>query len=74
MSTPGMVHQVGYGLPKLIHLGGGGGGGGGTKNFARKRGETLKREVDLEMGGLPLFYYFTAQSHLLCMGGVVWGE
>ena len=69
MSTPGMVHQVGYGLPKLIHL-----AGGGTKNFAKKRGETLKREVDLEMGGLPLFYYFTAQSHLLCMGGVVWGE
>ena len=31
--------------------------------------------VDLEMEGLPLFYYFTVQLHLLCAwGGGVEGE
>ena len=31
--------------------------------------------VDVEMGGrgLPLFYYFTVQSYLLCLCVYVWG-
>ena len=31
-----------------------------------KRGEK-GGGVDVEMGVLPLFYYFTVQSHLLCV-------
>ena len=48
----------------LSHLGGGG------KKFLARKGINLKRGVDEEMGGLPLFYCFTVQSHLLC----VWGK
>ena len=29
----------------------------------------MKRGVDVEMWGLSLFYYFTVQSHLLCVCG-----
>ena len=32
------------------------------------KGITLKRE-----GGLPIFYYFTVQLHLLCVCVCVWG-
>ena len=39
--------------------------------LARKGDKPEKGVVDVEMGGgLPLFYYFTVQSHLLC----VWGK
>ena len=44
----------------IVRKGGRGGWGGGVN---------LKRGVDVEMGGLPLFDYFTVQSHLLCVGG-----
>ena len=41
---------------------------GEYKIFCYKGGINLKREVDVEMGGgLPMFYYFTVQSHLLCV-------
>ena len=42
-------------------------GGGGVGTF-----KNLKREgVNVEMGegGVPLFYYFTVQSHLLSVAG-----
>ena len=43
----------------------------GSKFFVRKRGIDVKRGLDVEMGGggggLPHFYFFTVQSHLLCM-------
>ena len=33
-------------------------------------GTTLKRRgVNVEMGGLPLFYYFSVQLHLVCVAG-----
>ena len=55
---------------KLSHLEGGRRGGGvrGLKFFARK-GDKPEKEggVDVEMGGLSLFYYFTVQSQLLCL-------
>ena len=40
----------------------------GLKFFARK-GDKPEKEggVDVEMGGLSLFYYFTVQSQLLCL-------
>ena len=53
---------VGTSLPPYQR--GGGGGAGTSKN--------LKREgVNVEMGegGVPLFYYFTVQSHLLSVAG-----
>ena len=44
---------------------------GGVRNILLEREINLKRsgggEVDVEMEGLPLFYYFTVQSHLLCV-------
>ena len=54
----------GWDLPNVESLGGGG------KKFLARKGINLKRGVDEEMGGLPLFYCFTVQSHLLC----VWGK
>ena len=42
--------------------------GGVTKFFAGK-GETAEKEGWCRNGGLPLFYYFTVKSHLLCVGG-----
>ena len=45
---------------KLRHLRGGR-RGGGVRNFLLETGDKL------EKAGLPLFYYFTIQSHLLCM-------
>ena len=44
-------------ITPLSHL------GGGLWNFL------LEREDKPQKGGLPLFYYFTVQSHLLCVGG-----
>ena len=41
---------------------------GDTKNFAKKGLQPWKGEVDIEMGGLPLFYYFTAQLRIYCGG------
>ena len=44
---------------------------GGVRNILLGREINLKRsgggEVDVEMEGLPLFYYFTVQSHLLSL-------
>ena len=44
-------------------------GGGHSKSSARKVGKTWKGSgrgvVDIEMGGMELFYYFTVQSHVL---------
>ena len=44
---------------------------GGVRNILLEREINLKRsgggEVDVEMEGLPLFYYFTVQSHLLSL-------
>ena len=54
---------------KLSHLEGGRGGGRGW-NFLLERGDKPEKGgggVDVEMGGLSLFYYFTVQSQLLCV-------
>ena len=40
---------------------------GSTRLFARKGDKSEKGGVDVEMEGLPLSYYFTVQSHLLCV-------
>ena len=32
-----------------------------------ERGNKPEKGVDEEIGGLPLFYYFTVQSYLLCV-------
>ena len=54
---------------KLSHLGLG--GGGGVENFLLERGDKPEKGgVDVEMGRLPLFYYFTVQSYLLCVRGM----
>ena len=48
-------------------------GRGGVPKILLERGDNSEQEgVDVEMGGggLSLFYYFTVQSHLLC----VWGK
>ena len=37
------------------------------KFFAIKGDKSEKGGVDVEMEGLPLSYYFTVQSHLLCV-------
>ena len=55
--TPPLLKGV-WDLPKIESL-----GGGGINLFARKWGWYRNG------GGLPLFYYFTVQSHLLCLGG-----
>ena len=43
-----------------------------VQNFLLERGDTTNEkgggEVDVEMRRLPVFYYFTVQSHLLCVG------
>ena len=45
-------------------------GGEGTKFFATKREKPGKGGLVEKWGGeLPLFYYFTVQSHLMCVGG-----
>ena len=46
-------------MPKIESL------GGRIQNFLLERGN--KKGVDKETGGLPLFYYFTVQSYLLCV-------
>ena len=39
--------------------------------FARKGGDKPEKGgIDVKMRGLPLCYYFTVQSHLLCGGRV----
>ena len=45
--------------------------GGGVQNFLLERGDKPVKggEIDVEMGALPLFYYFTVQSYLLCVKG-----
>ena len=54
--------------PSFIKGGGGGGGLGPSKNWVTwveakillERGDNLEKGgIDIEMGGLPLFYYFT---------------
>ena len=40
----------------------------GVPKTLLERGENPENGVDVEMGGLPLFYYFTVQLHLLCVG------
>ena len=50
-------------LPKIESL------WGGYKIFCQKGVINLKRGLDVEKGGCHYFYYFTAQSHLLCVGG-----
>ena len=53
------VRGGGRNFRKLSHLGGG--------DVLLERGnKSVKGAVDVEMGGLPLFYYFTVQSYLLC--------
>ena len=43
--------------------------------FCQKGGIKLKRGVDIEMVGLPLFYFFTVQfNHIYCVRVCVWGE
>ena len=32
-----------------------------------KRGDNPEKGVDIEIEGLPLFYYFTVKLHLLCV-------
>ena len=64
-NTPEAILSVNFGLfdivgtPRGNHL-----GGGGVQNVLLERGDKPKK------GGLPLFYYFTVQSHFLC----VWGK
>ena len=58
--NPPLLNGWGRFFKKLSHL------AGGTKNFARRH--------DPEKGGLPLFYYFTVQLHLLCVWGGGWGS
>ena len=59
-----MPHSWNY--RKLSHK------GGGVQNFLLERGDKPKNGgggVDIEIGGLQLFYYFTIQSHLPCVRG-----
>ena len=54
-----IIKGGGEDLPKIESLGGGGG----------RKGITLKRGVDVEIGGEGChFYYLTVQLHLLCVG------
>ena len=42
----------------------------GGQNFLQERGDKLEKGFDVEMGGLPLFYYFTVQfSPIYCVHG-----
>ena len=68
---PPIINRGGSGkgqdLPKIESL-------GSVPKFCQKRGITLKRGIDVEMGGwggggLSPFYYFTVQLHLLCVLG-----
>ena len=67
--------------PPVLKEGGGGGGGGGVgpsenwvamgvQIFLLERGDKPEKGAWCRNGGLPLVYYFTVQSHLLC----VWGK
>ena len=62
-TLPSLIKGGGQDLPKIESLGGG--GGGGTKFFARKGSKPEKERSWCRNRGLPLFYYFTVQSHLL---------
>ena len=64
VGPPTPLLNGGQDLPKIESL------GEVYKIFCQKGGINLKRGGDAEMGGggLPL-YYFTVQSHLLCVGG-----
>ena len=66
MEHPSFLLNEGGGgrtFQKLSHLWGGGG-----QNVLLERGnKPVKGAVDVEMGGLPIFYYFTVQSYLLCV-------
>ena len=66
VGPPTPLLNGGQDLPKIESL------GEVYKIFCQKGGINLKRGGDAEMGGggLPLFYYFTVQSHLLCVGKV----
>ena len=44
-------------------------GGGGVPKTLVERGDKPEKGVDVEMSGLPLFYYFTVQYHFLCVLG-----
>ena len=64
---PSLIKGIGFGPSKnCVTL-------GGTKFFARKGGEDKPEKGGgggwCRNGGLTLFYYFTVQSHLLCIGG-----
>ena len=39
----------------------------GTNFFNLKGGINMKMGVGVEIGGMLIFYYFTAESHLLCV-------
>ena len=45
-------------------------GGDGTKNFDRKGGVTLKREVHLEMGGCHFLLLYSSIAFTVCGGKV----
>ena len=60
--------KEGEDLPKIESL-----GGGGVQNFLLERGHKPEKGagvVDVEIRGVPIFYYFTVQSYLLCVGKV----
>ena len=61
---PPLLKGGGYDLPKIESL-------MRVQNVLLERGINLKRGggVGVEMQGLPLFYYFTVQSNLLCVRG-----
>ena len=66
--TPSPLIKGGQDLPKIESLGGG--GRGLYKYFCQKRDKPEKGGLMGGEGGgrLPLFYYFTVPSHLLCVG------
>ena len=53
--------------PPLIK---GGEGGRTFRKLSHLEGFKSEKGVDVEIGGLPLFYYLAVQSHLLCVGKV----
>ena len=67
-SVPKEPYIIWLSLPRIESL------GGRVRNFLLERGDKPVKVggggVDVEMGvGLPLFYYFTVQSYLLCVRG-----
>ena len=70
------LNKIIVGTPSPLLRGGGGGvgpsknwvtAGGEGGNFLLERGDKPEKGVWCRNGGLPLFYYFTVQSHLLCV-------